>query len=441
MFLTIITFLIVLSVLVFVHELGHFFVARKFGVRAEEFGFGFPPRVFGIQKLKGEKIKKVAETENIEAIVDEYQSADGELEIVKETITDKITEIDEVVAYEKWKIVQGAKDPIINPGEENMSAGTIYSINWVPLGGFVKIKGENGDNADEPDSFGSKPIWQRAAILSAGVTMNILLAMIIIIIGLMIGMPQSLDEGADSRAIIRDKKIQVAQVMPNTPASAAGIIPGDAILSINSQEFSATEELQNYVNEHIGQELDYKIKREQEIVNYKITPQKLADTGKGGIGVAISETGMVKYAWYYAIWEGFKTTFIMIWAILVAFYELFKDLILGHGVSADVAGPVGIAVLTGQVARMGVIYIMQFTAMLSINLAIINFLPLPALDGGRVLFLIIEKIKGRPIKRELEAAIHNTGFILLMVLILLITFRDVAKFGDKLKMIWERITG
>lgn len=167
----------------------------------------------------------------------------------------------------------------------------------------------------------------------------------------------------------------------------------------------------------------------------------MAETGKGGIGVAISEVGMVKYPWYYAIWEGFKTTFMMVWAILVAFYELFKGLILGHGVSADVAGPVGIAVLTGQVARMGVIYIMQFTAMLSINLAIINFLPLPALDGGRVLFLIIEKIKGRPVKRELEAAIHNIGFMLLMVLVLLITFRDVMKFGDKFRMLFDRIFG
>lgn len=131
----------------------------------------------------------------------------------------------------------------------------------------------------------------------------------------------------------------------------------------------------------------------------------------------------------------------MIWLIIAAFYELFKGLILGHGVSADVAGPVGIAVLTGQVARMGIIYIMQFTAMLSINLAIINFLPLPALDGGRVLFLILEKIKGRPVRRELEAAIHNIGFILLMILIAAITFRDILKFGDKFRMLWERIAG
>ena len=125
----------------------------------------------------------------------------------------------------------------------------------------------------------------------------------------------------------------------------------------------------------------------------------------------------------------------------MAFYELIKGLIMGRGVAIDVAGPIGIAALTGQVAQMGLIYILQFTALLSINLAIINFFPFPALDGGRVLFLIIEKIKGSPVKRELEAAIHNIGFALLMLLVLVVTFRDVARFGDKFKMLWERIIG
>ena len=125
----------------------------------------------------------------------------------------------------------------------------------------------------------------------------------------------------------------------------------------------------------------------------------------------------------------------------MAFYELIKGLVMGRGVAVDVAGPVGIAALTGQVAHMGFIYILQFTALLSINLAIINFLPIPALDGGRVLFLIIEKIKGSPVKRELETAIHNIGFALLMLLVLVVTFRDVARFGDSFKALWERIVG
>jgi regulator of sigma E protease len=165
----------------------------------------------------------------------------------------------------------------------------------------------------------------------------------------------------------------------------------------------------------------------------------MSGTGKGGVGIALSETGIVRYPWYLAIWQGFKMTFILIWAIITAFYELIKGLIYGHGVSADLAGPVGIATITGEVARMGFVYLMQFTALLSINLAVINFFPFPALDGGRFLFLIIEKIKRAPVKRELENLIHNIGFALLMILVLVVTFRDVAKFSGAFSNIWNKL--
>lgn len=387
MFLTIITFLIVLSVLVFAHELGHFFVARKFGVKAEEFGFGFPPRIWGI-----------------------YKNNNG-----------------------AWKQVKGNK-------EVNDALGTIYSVNWIPMGGFVKIKGENGANENDADSFAARPLWQRAVILSAGVTMNIVLAAIIISLGLIIGMPQAVEDVGPG-AKISDEKIQIAQVIANTPAANTGIMPGDIIISIDGRQFADTEEVRQYADEHKNQELNYRIKRGQETSDYRITPQIMSETGKGGIGVVITKVGIVQYPLYYAIWEGIKTTFVLIFAILAAFYQLLKSLFTGGGVSADVAGPVGIAVLTGQVARMGLIYVMQFAAMLSINLAIINFLPFPALDGGRVLFLFIEKLKGKPVRRELEALIHNIGFILLMALILLITFKDVMKFGDKFKILFDKIFG
>lgn len=399
MFLTIITFLIVLSALVFVHELGHFAAARRFGVKAEEFGFGFPPRIWGIYRIRR------AATNGAHA-----NNEKGKW---------------------KWKQVWGGR-------EVKDSPKTIYSINWIPLGGFVKIKGENGEGENESDSFASRPIWQRAVMLSAGVTMNIALAAAIITVGLMIGMPQALD-GIGPGAKITDKKIQVAQILPDSPAVRAGIQLGDAIADINGQSFATAEELQLFVGEHAGEELNYKISRERQEIALKITPEIIAETGKGGIGVAIVETGIVRYPLYLALWEGIKTTFFLVWAIIAAFFELLKGLLLGRGVSAELAGPVGIAALTGQAARMGIVYIMQFAAMLSINLAIINFFPFPALDGGRVLFLAIEKIKGSPVRRELEAAIHNTGFALLMLLILLVTFRDVAKFGYIFKNIFEKI--
>ncbi len=406
MLLTIIVFILVLSVLVFVHELGHFMAARRFGVRVEEFGFGFPPRAIGFQLWRKKNRDGTA-----------MATAEGE-----RSLNGKYN----------WRRIKGSAEL----KDEDRQYGTVYSLNWLPLGGFVKIKGENGDHGTDLDSFGSRPLWQRSLILSAGVSMNVLLAMVIIIIGMMIGLPQSLD-GLNGRAQVTDKKIQVMQVMPGSPAAVAQLKAGDVIKSIDGVVFSAYTELQAYVDQRVGQRLTYQLARGHDELSLEITPIVIEETGKGGVGIAIIETGIVKYPWYLAIWEGVKATFILIWAILVAFYQLIKGLLLGQGVSADLSGPVGIAVVTGQVARMGVIYLMQFTALLSLNLAIINFLPIPALDGGRIIFLLIEKIKGAPVKREVEAVAHNIGFILLMALVAFVTMKDILRFSS-LKQIFEK---
>ncbi len=402
MLLTIITFTIVLSLLVFVHEMGHFLVARKFGIKAEEFGFGFPPRAWGI-----------------------YKSTNGQ-----------------------WKQVKGNK-------EVKDAKGTIYSINYLPLGGFVKIKGEQGEDAQDEDSFVHKKIWKRALVLSAGVIMNLVLAIVLISIGLMIGLPQAINN-VNPNAKIRDRKVQIVQVLPNSPASKAGLKMGDSIVllsikKVNKQstskdnspkiikyqplKISNIKQVQKFMEENNGKEIVLSIKRGDKILDKNIKVKTLKSTGKGGIGIALAQTGLVSYPWYEAIYYGIKTTFFITWMIIVAFYELLKNLILGHGLSADIAGPVGIVALTGQVARLGIIYILQFTALLSINLAVINFLPFPALDGGRVFFLLIEKLKGKPVKRELEALIHNIGFAALMILVVLVTFRDISRFNilEKIK--------
>lgn len=386
MLLTLIVFIIVLSVLVFVHELGHFWVARKFGVKAEEFGIGFPPRAFGI-----------------------YKNKDG-----------------------KWKKIIGSK-------RVDDAADTIYSINWFPLGGFVKL-GEDEEGGDDPNHFNNKKVWQRMSIISAGVAMNIVLAAVLITVGFMMGLPQALDN-IDSRAQISDRNIQIVEIMPDSPAQKAGLKTGDIIAGIDGNQFTGYKDLQKFVNKRTGEELAYTIKRGKNEIKKNITPVLMKETGKGGVGVGIVETGIVKYPFFLSIWEGIKTTILLTWAIIIAFYELIKGVIIGNGVSANVAGPVGIAAMTGQVARMGFVYVLQFTALLSINLAIINFLPFPALDGGRIVFLFIEKIKGSPVKKEVEAIIHNIGFALLMLLILVVTFKDVAKFGYWFKMVWEKIAG
>lgn len=386
MLLTIIIFVAVLALLVLAHEAGHFFMARKFGVKAEEFGFGFPPRVFGI-----------------------YKNAAG-----------------------KWKFVWSSKN--IADAKD-----TVYSINWLPLGGFVKIKGENGGCENESDSFACRPVWQRAFMLSAGVAMNVILAAALISIGFIIGLPHVLDGDLDARARVRDKKIQIARVMDNSPAESAGIQSGDLIIGVNGKNFENYHDLQDYTVSNIGNELLYKIKRGSDLIEKRAAPAIMPDSGKAGIGIAIVEIGMVSYPWHLAAWEGVKTTFILTWEIVSAFYDFFKGLILGRGAAVDLSGPVGIATMTGQVAKMGFVYLLQFTALLSINLAVINFFPFPALDGGRVLFLAIEKIKRSPVKKEIESAAHNIGFVLLMILVLVVTFRDVAKLSNGFKNIFEKI--
>jgi regulator of sigma E protease len=389
MLLTIITFLIVLSVIVFFHELGHFATARKFGVKAEEFGLGFPPRAFGI-----------------------YHNQDG-----------------------KWKKVWG--------GKKVEAKGTIYSLNWIPLGGFVKIKGENVTQADiekkDKDSFAFRPIWQRFIILIAGVCMNVVLAIVLLSVGFMIGLPQELNSGLGAGARVSDHKIQVTQVMPDSPAAKADLRLGDAILNVDNRNINTSEDLQKITNDNVNKKMTYQIKRGQEELSKEITPIVLSETKKGGIGIGIAETGIVSYPWYAAIREGSYLALYLLWVILAAFGALIKGLFMGQGAGANLAGPVGIAVLTGQMARLGLVYVMQFTAMLSLNLAIINALPFPALDGGRILFLLIEKIKGSPVKKEIEGVIHNIGFALLMCLILVVTFKDVASIGGKLMMLWAKI--
>lgn len=374
MLITIITFILILGLLVFVHELGHFVSARKIGVKVEEFGFGLPPRIFGIKK-----------------------------------------------------------------GE------TIYSLNWLPLGGFCKIKGEEGEDREAKDSLSHKKIWQRAIVFSSGVAMNFLLAAFLLSIGFLIGLPQVLD-GLPAGAKIRDPKIQIISVIKESPAEKADLKIGDTILSIDDQKFEKIENLQRYIGEKSGQALIVKIKRGEKIFEKEIVPQKetkIEDEEsvfgplktRAIMGVGLVKTAIVSYPWYKALWYGSVTTISLMGQIILAFYLLIKNLILGQGVTVDFAGPVGIAAMTGQVVQLGFIYVLQFAALLSINLGIINFFPFPALDGGRVIALGVEKIRRKPNDPKIEAFIHNLGFVFLMILIVLITFRDLGQLGIRL---WQK---
>jgi regulator of sigma E protease len=369
MITTIIIFILVLSLLVFVHEFGHFFSARKFGVKADEFGLGFPPRAIGV-----------------------YKDLSG-----------------------KWRHLLGSKDLESLEGN-NKPADTVYSLNWLPIGGFVKIKGENGDSKDDKDSFGNKAIWKRAIILAAGVFMNIVLAFVLFSLCFMIGAPQSVETGG---------KIQITEVNTTSPAKTAGILSGDVITGADTQTFKTVAEVQTYIGAKTNGELTLHVTRGDKPLDILVKPE--VKNNKAMIGIGLDQVASVSYPFFQAIWEGLKHTILLVWLIIVAFFDLIVNLFKGIGAGDAVGGPIKIAQMTGEVARFGLVNLMSFAAVLSINLAVINFLPFPALDGGRIFFLIIEKIKGKPINRETEAIIHNIGFFILIALIVLVTYKDIAR--------------
>jgi len=437
MLITLLIFIAVLAILVLAHEWGHFIAARKNGIKVEEFGFGFPPRIFGIQVFTGQELKKVGETETVEADIKTYSLPDGQA-VIEEKVVDKIKEVDVVVPVKRWQFVWGNKD--IQSTPYGFKGGTVYSLNWIPLGGFVKIKGETGEFADEPDSFMFKKVWRRAIVLAAGVTMNFILAVIFLAVGFMIGLPQSLDS-VSSHARIVDAKIEVQGVLPGSPAAQAGVQVGDRIVRADNLVNLRVTDLQNYMNLKNGQAVYFGFMRGSELVETEITPATLSQTGHGGIGVSLLESGIVSYPWYWALFEGLRSAVLFSWEILKAFWFLIAGLFHGAAVAENLSGPVGIAVLTGRVARLGFVYLLQFTAMLSLNLAILNFLPLPALDGGRILFLIIEKIIGRPVKRVVENLVHTVGFALLMLLVVFITYKDVMRFSGNFVRLGKKIIG
>lgn len=352
---TIILFLAILSLLVFVHEFGHFFVAKWAGIRVEEFGFGFPPRLFAVRR--------------------------GETE---------------------------------------------YSVNAIPLGGFVKLFGETGEDAQNPESFASKSKWRRFLVLVAGVSMNVVLAWVLLTAGFMIGLPAAVDDPIPGNPRVRDISVQVTYVLPESSAATAGIRLGDRVLSVNGTSvLEAARARELIATVQAGDMLELLIERDGVSRAVTLAPHEI-DDGRVAIGTQLVTVGLVQFGPLEAIVQGAYATGLLTTATVRGFGSLITKLVQGDGVSADVAGPVGIAVMTGDIARLGLPYILHFTAILSINLAILNIIPFPALDGGRILFLAVEAIRRRPVSALIERATHSLGFALLILLVILITYRDIA---------------
>lgn len=366
--LTILVFVLILGLLIFVHEFGHFVMAKRAGMKVEEFGFGFPPRIFGIKR-----------------------------------------------------------------GE------TTYSINLIPLGGFVRILGEDGGSED-PRSFGQGKFWPRFFVLLAGVIMNFILGWFLLFLAFwVIGAPVEVGQGIDmSRAKLSNPQLQIIGVEPKSPADEAGFRPGDVILSVDGKKFENIEDLISHTKSRAGASVPYELKRGKEVFIRNATPRANPPAGSGPVGFAPAKIANATYPLFDALnysWQSFAERCT---GILLAFWLLIKGIFTTGKLIEGLSGPVGIAVLTRDFTRLGMVYLVQFAAVLSINLGIINAFPFPALDGGRVLFLIIEKIRGvKSIKWEKIA--NAVGFLLLMLLMVAITFRDVNRFSEQFKRLFERM--
>lgn len=305
---------------------------------------------------------------------------------------------------------------------------TVWSLNWIPLGGFVKIKGEDDPTATAPGNFANKPAYVRAIVICAGVFMNLVLSSLLFAGGFMIGLPQA-TEGLSDSARVRDERVQIIEIMPDSPAAESGFEAGDIILKIDGQAFGKISDIQAYVHAAPAS-VTVDLKRGKETLQKELTPKLDESSGKKLMGVALVESAIVSYPWYQAIVKGVSATGFYAKEIVLSLVDLIKGLFVGQKAGVEFSGPIGIAVLTGQAAKLGFTYLLQFAALLSVNLAVINILPIPALDGGRLLFIIIEKFRGRTVRPVVEAVIHRIAFFLLLGLIVIVTVKDLARYRE-----------
>lgn len=339
--LTFVAFLFVFGIVVFAHELGHFFLAKAVGVRVDEFGLGFGKRL---------------------------------------------------VSYKY--------------GE------TLYSLNLVPLGGFVRLAGMDGDEDNmAPDSFNAKKVWQRIAVIASGPLMNFVLALLLIfLVFFFYGMPSP------------SKFTVIGEVMPGQPAANIGLKAGEQIIAVNGSKVNSWAELVDCIAKNPNQKIKLKILQTDSVqVEKEIIPVYDQEMKKGMIGIKPK----IVYQ-QIGFWQSLKIACLQTFGVTAAILVSLFQMITGQ-LSGDVAGPIGIAQMAGQAARVGFEKVLQLTAILSINLGLFNLLPIPALDGGRLFFLFIEGIRGKAIDPKKEGLVHFAGFIILMLILLLVTYKDILR--------------
>ncbi len=364
----ILVFLVVIVVLILVHEIGHFIVAKLSGMRVDEFGIGYPPRAL--------RIGKIGETE--------------------------------------------------------------YTLNWLPFGGFVRIYGEDAtEPIVESRAFSSKPRILQALVLVAGVAMNVLLAYLLITATLTLGTEQILSYGHEGSA--KNVSLEFAEVLPGSPAAVAGFQVGDQIKSALAMmptiglSYSGTNPLGLITligSDSTLSPVVFTVDRNGKTLTITATPKLnvIANSPKQpAIGVAIVEAGVVKTPLPNAFIQAGPDTWNMVKETFTGLYGFFKGIFILKPDFSQVSGPIGIAGIVGQATASGLVALLSLTALISINLAIINLLPIPALDGGRLLFVIIEAIIRRPINPKVAMRVNMIGFALLILLMVAVSAHDIYK--------------
>jgi regulator of sigma E protease len=357
MILTIIISLISLILLIVFHELGHFLIAKKFGIKVEEFGIGYPPRLFG---------KKFGET--------------------------------------------------------------IYSINLLPLGGFVRIYGHEKRIKDSR-SFSEKPIWQRALVILGGVIVFWIIAAILLSIVMYMGVPTQIEDSQNDNLV--QPRVQIIGVIANSPAEKAGIKIGDSVKSIEfkneSVNITKVKELQEFTEEHQNKEITLTIERGKQVFETSLVPRQSYPEGQGPIGVSLARTSVKSYSWYEAPVQGILATINLTALVVKGWGMTIASLVQGNGVpdGIEVKGPIGIFELFAQMGSLGVGYFLRFIALISVSLALLNILPIPALDGGWLMFIMIEKIRGKAVTQKIEQGVTVFFFFLLIALMVYVTIKDV----------------
>jgi len=285
---------------------------------------------------------------------------------------------------------------------KHKSGDTEYSLRAFPIGGFVKMEGEE-ENSDDERAFNNKPTWARALVVVAGSVMNLITAIVILtLVFFIMGFPGN----------------KVGELTEGAPAAAAGIQHGDRIVKIEGNDVATWNDIIKYISESQGETIDITVERDGQSVDIT-SGIMIGEDGRRMIGITpMNERDPVK-----AIRLGFTSTFDM----AVMMLQYLGVLLTGGGSTKDLMGPVGIVSTIGDFARMGMAYLANLTALISLNLAIVNMLPFPALDGGRLLFMLIRKFTGRTISDELENKIHFIGLMLLFGLMIWITIQDVAR--------------